>query len=234
MPAVPDQLHAALAPVCGRIKRQAALNLAVRGLATGAAVAFVLALCRVSVSGWWPTIAALAALVLFPVAGLVLGLLAPRDWTAAARAIDERYHFDDRTTTAVAATRRKATTPMTELLLRDALARLETVRASAVVPLRVPRGSGPAIALAALAAVLALVPLNLADYLPGAADSAGAASAGNSGGAALLKPADVAPAGVIDARRHITRHELAGGEVHGEQPPQALLRQTIVERYFAP
>jgi hypothetical protein len=225
------ELSTALAPVCGRMKLQTALNLAVRGLATGAAVAFVLAMCRVSVTGWWPTIAALAALVLFPLGGLVLGLVSRSDWRGAARAVDERYRLDDRTTTAVAASQQSNTSPMAQLLLRETLDRLKQVKPGEVAPLRLPRGIAGVLLLAVLAGCLALLPLDPAAYFPGAETTAsGTTAAGQP--SALARPSDIPPAEVLEASRRVTRHNPLPSAAHDEHSPRAMLRQTIVERYF--
>jgi hypothetical protein len=173
MPQPPTELKNALSPVCGRMKRQAALDLTVRCLAAGAAGALVLAMCRAATDSTWPTIAALVVLGVSPLAGLLLGLLAPPDWKSAARAVDDRYGLADRTTTALAVYPAVVSRPMARLVLKDAAQHLGQVKAGDVVRLRLPRGLAPAIALAVVALVVALVPLDWSIYFPSEKTAAG-------------------------------------------------------------
>lgn len=162
----PTQLKDALNPVCARMKRQAALDLMVRCLAAGAAGALVLAMCRVATDSTWPTIAALVVLGVSPLAGLLLGLFAPPDWKSAARAVDDRYDLADRTTTALAVYPAVVSRPMARLVLTDAVQHLGQVKAGEVIRLRLPRGLAPALALAVVSLVVALVPLDWSAYFP--------------------------------------------------------------------
>ena len=120
-----QQLHQALAPVCGRLRRRSALHAAVRGLAVGAAVAFIAALARVAVSGVGPLIVALAAVVAFPLLAAALSYFSQNYSNLAARAIDNHYGLQDRTLTALGLSQQTNPAPMAQLQLRDALAQLQ-------------------------------------------------------------------------------------------------------------
>lgn len=230
------QLEKALAPVCGRMKLQAALDLAVKWLAAGALVAFGLAMCRIASSGWWPTAAALAVLAAAPLVGLVLGLISRPDLMAAARRIDDRYRLDDRTATSVAVTRQLAATgsearPMVQILLRETTQRLQQVKAGDVVALRLPRGLLAALLLAVFAAAVALIPLAPESYFPGENDSASVTTTTNGSGPSFFAPPQAAPLlGSQSGRSTVHRVSVA---VEASESSAPLDRGLVVERYFS-
>lgn len=231
---MPDsQLQDALRPVCSRMKLQAALDLAVKGLAAAALITFGVAMCRIALPGWWPTIAALAVLSAGPLVGLVFGLLSRPDLPSAARLVDDRYRLDDRTASAVAA-ERAASRPMAQLLLRDTLERLKPLQPGEVVPLRWPRGVLAALLLAAFAIAVALLPLDLESYWPSGAGGASSEAVNKRGGPGMLPtPPESSPLEIQTSHRLVTRHSSEVADKAESCPPASIEREVIVERYFA-
>jgi len=226
----PAELKNVLSPVCARMKRQAALDLTVRCLAAGAAGALVLAMCRAATDSTWPTIASLVVLGASPLAGLLLGLFAPPDWKSAARAVDDRYGLADRTTTALAVYPSVVSRPMARLVLKDAAQHLVQVKASDVVRLRLPRGLAPAIALAVVSLVVALVPLDWNAYFPSEKAGAGASTAGGGVDAQRQTPAYGLELLTAGAYRVVTR--TPEGDRLESAPAASLDDPLIVRRYF--
>lgn len=231
------EIRVALRPVAARLKRRAALDLAARALTAGAAVAFVLAMARVSTAAAWPTIAALTVLVAAPLAGFVFGMLSPTDWSAAARAIDDRCRLDDRSITALAASHTAAPRAMARLVLRDALERLEHVKPGEVVKPRAPAGLASALGLTALALLSALVPTDWSALLPQTTPRASngvAAESDEDSPAAASFDLDVLTA---TGPAIVGRSDGEAGDVleQAETAPAGDLDDPlIVRRYFAP
>ncbi|MEQ8790599.1 MAG: hypothetical protein RIC55_30155 [Pirellulaceae bacterium] len=229
MPPPPPQLRTVLGPVCGRLKLQSALDLSARAAATGAALALALAMCRVATTDSWPTIAALVVLVVSPLVGLALAMLRPANWRAAARAVDDRYQLADRTTTALAVHQTASKRPMATLALRDALQRLQRVKAGEVVRLRPPRGLGAAAGLSLVALAAALAPLDWSKYFP--AQGATQEGAGDHASAASIAPAPTYAPEVFASRPPGVAPRLAADRTASAWE-SVLDERLIVRRYF--
>ncbi|HUG91100.1 MAG TPA: hypothetical protein VML55_09715, partial [Planctomycetaceae bacterium] len=94
-----------------------------------------------------------------PLAGVLLGLLWPRSWRAAARAVDVSCQLKDRAVTALEFASRSDAPAWRELQLRDAAAHLQAVDPGRVVPFRLPRVSAFAAVVFAAAIGLLVWPL---------------------------------------------------------------------------
>src|SRR5690606_24247751 len=107
----------------------------------------------------WPLSAPaiVAAVVLEPLVGAVVGLFWRRDWHAAARAIDSHYRLKDRATSALEFLAKPGTNGVHQLAVDDALSHLSQVNPKEVVPLRAPRPLPYAIAAMIAAAVVFVV-----------------------------------------------------------------------------
>jgi hypothetical protein len=114
-----------------------------------------------SEGGWLATMALLVGPVVGAVAALVWLLPRP-NWIAAARAVDRHYQLKDRTESALDFARKHVPADkaaFAELQLADAMSHLSRVEPEAVAPYQAPRFLPGAVLAAALAVVLALVPL---------------------------------------------------------------------------
>lgn len=74
-------------------------------------------------------------------AGGLAALLAPISWKHTARLVDQHYHLQDRTVTALAFAQRDTQDSLVQLQMADAMERLQTVVARDVVPARVPKST---------------------------------------------------------------------------------------------
>ena len=138
-----------------RQRCQSAVRATVWGVLVGALAAIGAGLWRLLVEPTMPVSVAIAFLAAGPLIGALAGLIRPRDWLPAARAIDVCYDLKDRTVTALEFVARRDGSPWHRLQLQDATEHLRRVEPAQVVPLRVPRW-WPA-SLGALIAAIALL-----------------------------------------------------------------------------
>lgn len=155
-------VYAKLAPVRRRQRWLFTLRAAIVGLLVAALAGVVLGLGR-----WllhWPVLpwAGTVTLLTGPVLGLLVGLLWPRSWHAAAAAVDRHCNLKDRATTALAFVSKPSATVFHDLQVRDAVQHLAGVEPGRVVPFRwqkyVPSALG-GLAAALVAAALLVWPL---------------------------------------------------------------------------
>ena len=150
------ELHARLAPVERRQRRQKLLRAVARGMLLGSAIAVALAALR-----WWlptPVVAGLvvASVVAGGLLGAIVAVRTPRDLRAAAVAVDAHYGLQDRAVTALAFVGKAAPSPLEQMQVADTLVRVAQIDAQQVVPARFPkRFLGAAVPVAAAVAALA-------------------------------------------------------------------------------
>lgn len=156
---MPRRIYDELTPVRRRQRWQLLTRAAVLGLLASS-------LAGIGLGAWkWITrhdvtpALALAVLAAGPVFGLILGALWRRGWRDAAIAVDATYSLKDRTLTALDFLGRSETTPLHELEVSDAEARLATVKAAEVAPFRLPRALPVACGALAVAGLLLGVPV---------------------------------------------------------------------------
>ena len=149
-------VQSALAPVRRRQRLAFVVRATVYGLLAGGMAGIVDALVQWRVSG---TVSAWVAVEVaaWPVLGLLVGLLWPRPWRAAAAAVDAHYRLKDRSTTALEFLAKPNAGDLHQLQITDALAHLTRVEPKAVVPIRSPRALPYALGVLAAAAVLPFV-----------------------------------------------------------------------------
>ncbi len=148
-------IQAKLSPVHRRQQQLRAICFAAWGLAASAVVLAAYALLR-RFAGWEAPAGIVAVVAAGgPVAGYLLGLVWRRDWSEAAAAIDAHYRLKDRAATALEFLQNHKTTSAHKLAVADALAHLDRVDATQVVPLQAPRVLP--YAAAAFAAAVALL-----------------------------------------------------------------------------
>ena len=127
-------VQSALAPVRRRQRLAFVVWATVYGLLAGGMAGSVDALVQWRVSG---TVSAWVAVEVaaWPVLGLLVGLLWPRPWRAAAAAVDAHYRLKDRSTTALEFLAKPNAGDLHQLQITDALAHLTRVEPKAVVPI---------------------------------------------------------------------------------------------------
>ncbi|MEK6257524.1 MAG: hypothetical protein AABP62_02800 [Planctomycetota bacterium] len=160
-----EALRSRLQPVQRRQVWQTIAVWVVGGLLLGSVIGLGCGVARLTTGwaegGWLATMALLAG----PIAGAVASLawLLPRpNWIAAARAVDRHYQLKDRTESALDFSRKQVAPDkqaFAELQLADAMSHLSRVEPEAVAPYEAPRFLPGAVLAAALAVILALVPL---------------------------------------------------------------------------
>ncbi len=146
------RIYRELRPVRRRQRGQIVLRAVVLGMLASS-------LAGIALGAWkWTTGHAVAPLLgvgllaTGPCLGLLIGAFWRGGWRAAALAVDQRYALKDRTLSALDFLGRQQTTPLHELEVSDAEARLVGMRAGEVAPFRVPR----ALPYACVALVLAI------------------------------------------------------------------------------
>jgi hypothetical protein len=149
-------VQSALAPVRRRQRLAFVVRATVYGLLAGGVAGIVDALVQWRVSGAVSAWVA-AEVAAWPVLGLLVGLVWPRPWRAAAAAVDAHYRLKDRSTTALEFLAKPNAGDLHRLQITDALAHLTRVEAKAVVPIRSPRALPYALGVLTAAAVLPFV-----------------------------------------------------------------------------
>lgn len=163
-------LQARLDPVRQRQVQSRAIRFAAWGLMAAASAIAVAALVR-WFTPWEPSLALLAGVALAgPALGYGLGLLWPRDWHAAAVAVDRHYRLKDRAATALAFLAREKSSRVHELAVEDALDHLSKVDARRVVPLGVPRVLPYAVGVLAASLLLLVLTSRPAPAVAGAVE----------------------------------------------------------------
>ena len=153
------RIYHELVPVRRRQRWQLIARAAVFGLLASSVAGIGLGLWKWATRHEVTPAAAAALLCAGPIAGLLVGACWRRGWRDAAIAVDSTYALKDRTLTALDFLGRAHTTPLHELEVSDAQARLATLQPAEVAPVRLPRTLPYACGTLAVAGLLLGVPL---------------------------------------------------------------------------
>lgn len=154
------QIREKLAPVCRRQKLLLSIRLASCGLLVSSVAALGLGLCQWLGSPLVPNFVSWAILAAGPVVGGVIGMIQVKNWSAAARAVDDHFHLHDRTITAMDFLKRGLRSGLHAFQIEDAVEHLAEIDPRQAVPLRIPSLAYFAILLAIPAAVIVAWPVS--------------------------------------------------------------------------
>ena len=132
-------LHSHLEPVCLRQRLARGIGFSAWGLLVGSALAAVIAVGAWASVATFPLWLAPALALGGLAAGFVAGFVWRKELHDAAAAIDTHYALKDRAATALEFQTRRDVTPAQQLAFDDALAHMTRVKATEVVPFRMPR-----------------------------------------------------------------------------------------------
>jgi hypothetical protein len=155
------RIYSSLRPVRFRQQGLHLLRWMALGFTAGAILSMGLAIWYRASAGTFSETYGWLLLAVGPVLGLLVGLFRLRTWHDAAVAVDRHYGLKDRIATALAFLTKPDATPLHELQVEDATEHLAEIRASDVVPLRlpIPRLLPVGLLTFALAALLLSLPL---------------------------------------------------------------------------
>ena len=155
--AEPAGLERLIGAVSWQLRRRRAEYYALRGAFFGTIAALVPLLLKAALGAWAPFVA-LTLVSMGAVAGACAGLLRRLPPVEAGRLLDRAYGLQDRVATALEWSARPDRTPLVEVLVADAQARLEGLDERGVVPRRWPREAKLLPIPAVLVLTLALAP----------------------------------------------------------------------------
>ena len=158
-----DQLFAALKPVRSRQRQLNAVRWAVIGLLAATEIGAVTVLFRFVRGGNVPAWAALLLMLGVPLVLAMSGLAGRKSWLGAASAVDTRYGLQDRTVSALEFTQQRQANKFELVQIEDAIAHLESVDASEVVPMQMPDSFPYAVFASAIVLALLLLPMTPRD-----------------------------------------------------------------------
>src|SRR5262249_15613924 len=148
-----EAIYAALKPVRARQQTLFVVRCVVGGLLVGAVAGLAVGLARLTVAPGTSWAVGAAMFLVGPLLRLLLGLTLRRGGDDAAAAVDTHYGLKDRAVTALAFADKPATSELHAIQINEALGRLSTVNANAVVPMKAPRAWPVAVVAMAIAAV---------------------------------------------------------------------------------
>ncbi|HET7875690.1 MAG TPA: hypothetical protein VFN71_09200 [Methylomirabilota bacterium] len=153
----PIVLERLVSDVTRQVRLRRAEFYGLRGLLWGALAALLPLLFKEALGAWAP-IGAAALLLLGATAGASWGLILRVPAGEAARLADRGFGLEDRVATALEWARREDRTPLVEVLVADAAARVERLGARRIVSRRIPREARLLPLVVAAGVVLALAP----------------------------------------------------------------------------
>lgn len=153
----PASLERLVHRVAAQVRRRRAEHYGLRGAFYGALAAVLVLLVKGMLGAAAPVVA-IMLVVLGAAAGVVFGLALEVPRGDAARLADRTFGLEDRVATALEWARHADRSPLVDLLVQDAIERMERLEAREVVPRRVPREAPLLPIPVAAAIVLALAP----------------------------------------------------------------------------